>query len=464
MSDTDPGLHTGSDFGHYHLKRLLGRGEAGEVYEAVDTVTKQTVALKLLSPSLSHDPGFRRRLEQYADAGVLVREPHMMPVNDHGEIDGRLYLEMPLIHGTDLAALLQRDGPLPPARAVDIVSQVAAALDAAHAAGLIHRDVKARNILLADDDFVYLTDFGIGGAASDAETGPGVDVNALASVLHECLTGSPAGQPGSEVPEPFGAVIAKGMAEDADERYGSAGELAGVAHQALDDSPADRPHPVTPMFSATRDGWPDQSAAAPEAHNPGRGGKRLRWVAAALAGVLAVGAIWLIFRPHPQQQKAETAPAATPAADTSAPSLSPAETQGRLLKLLPAGYPPGACKPAAALAGAVAEMSCGPNTDPNGPPAASYTLFIEPGALQVSFDTTMQTLNVVTCPGRIQSPGPWHRAAAPDRPNGTLLCGVRQNNPMLVWTDDANLLVAAIRGDRNGVTLDQLYSWWSSHS
>ncbi|MEO8816565.1 MAG: serine/threonine-protein kinase PknD [Mycobacterium sp.] len=278
MNNGQPGLRVGSRFGPYQLLRLLGRGGMGEVYEAEDLRKRRTVALKLISPQLSDDPVVRARILREADTAGRLTEPHVVPIHDYGEIDGQFFLEMRLIEGNSLRALLTRYGPLTPARAVAIVRQVASALDAAHGAGIIHRDVKPENILITDDDFAYLMDFGIARAATDpglTQIGTAVgtynymaperftggdvtyraDIYSLACVLGECLTGSPpyrtdsiermiaahlteqpprpsALRPGS-VPAAFEHVIARGMAERPEDRYRSAGELAVAAHEAL---------------------------------------------------------------------------------------------------------------------------------------------------------------------------------------------------------------------------------------
>jgi len=157
----------GSMFGPYHLKRLLGRGGMGEFYEAEHTVKEWPCALKLMSETFSRDPVFRERMKREARITGRLQEPHVVPIHDYGEIDGQLYLEMRLIEGTDLDTLLKRYGPLTPPRAVAIITQIASALDAAHAAGVMHRDVKPQNILITRDDFAYLVDFGIASATTD---------------------------------------------------------------------------------------------------------------------------------------------------------------------------------------------------------------------------------------------------------------------------------------------------------
>src|SRR6202012_1717894 len=170
MIGSQPGARVGSWFGPYRLMRLLGRGGMGEVYEAEDTRKGRVVELKLISPDFSDDPMFRARMQREADAAGRLTEPHVVPIHDYGEINGQLYLDMRLIDGDNLATMLRRTGPMSPPRAVAIVRQVAAALDAAHSAGVTHRDVKPENILVTNDDFAYLVDFGIARAA----TAPGL--------------------------------------------------------------------------------------------------------------------------------------------------------------------------------------------------------------------------------------------------------------------------------------------------
>ncbi len=286
MSD-EQASRVGSDFGPYRLKRLLGRGGMGEVYEAEHTVKEWTVAVKLLSETFSKDPVFRERMKREARTAGRLQEPHVVPIHDYGEIDGQMFLEMRLIEGTDLDGVLKRFGPLAPPRAVALITQIAAALDAAHAAGVMHRDVKPQNILITRDDFAYLVDFGIASATTDeklTQLGTAVgtwkymaperfsndevtyraDIYALACVLYECLTGSPpyradsasvlvtahmmdpipqpsAQRPG--IPKAFDAVITRGMAKKPGDRYASAGDLALAAHEALSDP--DQDHAAT---------------------------------------------------------------------------------------------------------------------------------------------------------------------------------------------------------------------------
>ena len=169
MSHSQWDSRAGSRFGPYRLLRLLGRGGMGEVYEAEDTRKRRVVALKLISGQFSGDPTFRARMQREADAAGRLTEPHVVPIHDYGEIDGQLYLDMRLIEGTDLSTMLRRTGPMSPARAVSIVRKIAATRDAAPSAGVTHRDVKPENVLVTDDEFAYLVDFGIARAAADRD-------------------------------------------------------------------------------------------------------------------------------------------------------------------------------------------------------------------------------------------------------------------------------------------------------
>ncbi|MGV9821643.1 serine/threonine-protein kinase PknD [Nocardia xishanensis] len=269
-------------FGRYRLLSVLGQGGMGQVWRAHDSLTNRVVALKLLPERFADDEQLRERFRRECRAVAQLTEPHVIPIHDFGDIDGRLYLNMRLIEGTDLRKVIAREGALSPQRAVAIVAQVAGALQAAHDAGLVHRDVKPTNILLGADEFASLIDFGIAHAADDRTlTATGetigtaaymapeeigaevkadarVDVYALTCVLYECLTGRPpfastlgmqgviahhlhtppprpsATTPG--VPPAFDAVIAKGMAKNPDDRYQTVRELAAAARAAVGDS------------------------------------------------------------------------------------------------------------------------------------------------------------------------------------------------------------------------------------
>ncbi|MGW0613180.1 serine/threonine-protein kinase [Streptomyces sp. NPDC002788] len=157
----------GQQIAGYRIEQEIGRGGMAVVYRARDLRLERTVALKLLAPELARNDTFRRRFTHESRAAAAIDHPHIVPVFEAGETDGVLYIAMRYVAGSDLRHLLDREGPLPPATAVRVAVQVASALDAAHEHGLVHRDVKPGNILVArgtDSDHpehVYLTDFGL---------------------------------------------------------------------------------------------------------------------------------------------------------------------------------------------------------------------------------------------------------------------------------------------------------------
>ena len=277
----------------------------GKVYRAHDSVIGRDVAVKVLPSELSAEPGYRERFRREAHTAARLSEPHIVPIFDTGEVDGQLYLVMPIIDGIDLQGLLARDGAMSPQRAVHVVTQLAAALQAAHAVGLVHRDIKPSNALVTADDFVYLIDFGIAhDAASTKLTSTGMvvgtwaymaperfttgladvraDVYALACVLFECLTGVQpfpgnsmeqqiGGHLTQEPPKPsavnaavpvgFDEVIATGLAKGPDQRYQSTRELATAAREALTTAMPQHPNTAPTLLAAPKGG---QDAVSPE--------------------------------------------------------------------------------------------------------------------------------------------------------------------------------------------------------
>ena len=275
------GHGVGSELGSYRIEALLGRGGMGIVYRATDLRLGRRVALKLLPADLAVEERFRRRFLSESRLAASIDHAGIVPIYEAGEIDGQLYIAMRYVEGTDLAALLRREGPLDPARAVALVAQLGAALDAAHAHGLLHRDVKPSNALIADEgsgEHVYLADFGLtkdmvspsDPTASDhlagtvgylaperISGGPAdgrADLYALGCVLFECLTGEvpfprdsdvaaiyahledepphvTARRPG--LPSALDDVVDRALAKDPDERWGSGAQLAGAASATL---------------------------------------------------------------------------------------------------------------------------------------------------------------------------------------------------------------------------------------
>ncbi|WP_298446703.1 serine/threonine-protein kinase [Gordonia sp. (in: high G+C Gram-positive bacteria)] len=182
----------GQTFGPYRLESLLGKGGMGEVYRAHDTVRDRTVALKLLPPHLAEDPVFQERFRRECQTLARLDEPHVIPIHDFGEIDGQLFLDMRLVNGNDLRAIMRERGVLEPAEAVALIEQVAAALDAAHDAGLVHRDVKPENVLVTHADFAYLVDFGVAHAETDTHlTRTGTAIGSVAYMAPEQFDDKP---------------------------------------------------------------------------------------------------------------------------------------------------------------------------------------------------------------------------------------------------------------------------------
>lgn len=351
----------GAMFGKYQLKRLLGQGGMGEVYEAHDTSKDRTVALKILPEELSRNAEFRTRFQRESRAAAMLEEPHVIPIHDWGEIDGKLFIDMRLVRGQDLHELLKR-GPLEPERSVGIIRQIAAALDAAHAQGLIHRDIKPKNILITVvEDFAYLIDFGIAenrgdtrltvaGTAigsfdymaperfEDRPTTPAVDVYSLAAVLYEALTGQPPFKAGSmeqviaahmssppprpslvnpRVPAAFDDVIARGMAKEPDDRYGSPGALGRAAQRALGAAPSSGPS--TGPTAAT------QAAPVNPAASSASSGQARPWLVPAViiaAAALLLGVIGVVIGLLARQNSAPPT-SASPSAGYTVPTPTP---------------------------------------------------------------------------------------------------------------------------------------------
>jgi serine/threonine protein kinase, bacterial len=345
----------------------------GEVYRAYDTVKERMVAVKRLRTELAADPAFQERFRRESRVAARLQEPHVIPVHDWGDIDGVLYIDMRLVEGADLKTVLANNGPLDPAHAASIVTQVAAALDAAHADGLVHRDVKPENVLLAHGGFVYLVDFGIAhlggesgltstGAAigscaymaperlSRGPVGPQSDVYSLACVFYECLTGQrpfPSGElsqlisahllsapPRASDARPglspaLDDVIARGMAKDPRARFSSAGELAAAANIAAASAPApsapSRPQPPqTREFTAH---WPKPARPAIKPQKRGISPVQVVLASSAVATLIIAlaGALWLVFGSH-RDTTTDWSKAMPPRASSTPTSSAPATT------------------------------------------------------------------------------------------------------------------------------------------
>ncbi|HEV2812658.1 MAG TPA: protein kinase, partial [Solirubrobacteraceae bacterium] len=257
-------------------------GGMGVVYRATELALDRVVALKTISPALASDPSFRERFVRESKAAAGIDHPNVLPIFSAGEEGEVPYIAMRFVDGEDLRSLLRAGGPLPPERAASIVAQVAGALDAAHARGLVHRDVKPANVLLDRGDHAYLTDFGLtkrlGTSATrsagwvgtlgyvapeqirDERIDGRADVYALGCVLHHLLKGTPPFErssdeatlwahlhaPPPEVAGPFGPIVARALAKDPADRYATAGDLGRDALAAVGRAPLDEPTRVTP--------------------------------------------------------------------------------------------------------------------------------------------------------------------------------------------------------------------------
>lgn len=356
----------GARFGPYELRSRIGAGRLGEVYRAYDTRHERMVALKLLRSRTASDPGFQQCFRQESRIVARLQEPHVIPVHDFGDIDGVLFIDMRLVEGGSLKDLLAAQGALAAGQASAITAQVAAALDAAHAAGLVHGNLKPDNVLLTADHHAYLSDFGTASVSGSCDytapellTGdrasPQTDVYSLACMLYECLTGQPPFEcdgreelMGAHVswppPRPsimrrgidktFDGIIAQGMAKQPAARFASAGDLAraaqGMAPATPQPAPPTRTRPFPAMYPNPDDTGQSPYPPPPPAEPAGRpvfgrapvvvGGAAalLLVVAAVIAAVLAVGSHG---NGSPPQTAAAPPPAPTTTA-TKAPSLS----------------------------------------------------------------------------------------------------------------------------------------------
>ncbi|HET9898077.1 MAG TPA: serine/threonine-protein kinase [Streptosporangiaceae bacterium] len=306
MTQDNPGVPgsfgPGARIAGYRLEEQIGQGGMAVVFRAHDERLDRTVALKILAPALAADEAFRQRFIRESRAAAAVDDPHIIPVFEAGESSGVLFIAMRYVRGGDVRSMLGQLGPLPPGRVAEVISQVAGALDAAHARGLVHRDVKPANMLLdarpggGRPDHVYLSDFGLSKASLQATglTGTGMflgtldyiapeqiegrpvdgraDQYALACAAYELITGSPPFVRNdamavmyaqlTEPPPPVTSrrpdlsaavdrVFAQAMAKPAEQRYATCTEFALALRDAFgirpyDSGPGSAPsHPMT---------------------------------------------------------------------------------------------------------------------------------------------------------------------------------------------------------------------------
>jgi serine/threonine protein kinase/streptogramin lyase len=316
----------GSTLAGYRLDALIARGGMGVVYRATQLALDRPVALKVIARQYAGDEGFRERFLRESRLAAKLDHPAVVPVYDAREEDGELIVAMRLVEGGDLKKRIEAEGPLPPAEAIDLLAQIAAALDAAHAAGVVHRDVKPHNILL-EGERAYLTDFGLAKALGDSgvlsgasivgtveymspeqwrgeQVGPAADVYSLGCVFYECVTGvvpyaRHEGDAEPQMPQGLDDVIERAVSKEPAARYATAGELIDAARerQGADPAPtlvlsdaADRPTgrasnyvPIWPS-NLRHVGWRWRERLAP---------RTKQWLGAAVA--VLVGAVSLGF-------------------------------------------------------------------------------------------------------------------------------------------------------------------------
>ena len=315
----------------YRIESVVGRGGMSVVYLAEHQRLHRKAALKLLAPELAENESFRERFLRESEIVAQLDHPNVIPIFDAGEADGVLYIAMRYVDGTDLRERLKRDGTLEPGLALAILSQVAGALDVAHGRGLVHRDVKPANVLLAEGDHVYLADFGLSKQASSISgltaTGQFVgtvdyvapeqiqgeavdgraDQYALGCVLYECLAGETpfprsssiavlwahvedeppslaAARP--ELPESLDHVVTRMLAKEPADRYGSCRELVEAAREAI--APAGAAVHEQPSIAAP----PPDQAAPGKRRRPSK--RRALIAVAALVVAAAVAAVLVV--------------------------------------------------------------------------------------------------------------------------------------------------------------------------
>ena len=519
---------SGEHFGPYRVLEVLGHGGMGRVLRAHDAEHERDVALKVLHPQWAQDESYRGRFRREAQIAARLNEPHVIPIHRYGEIDGQLFLDMRLVEGEDLDSLLRRGGPMDPARAVDLVGQVARALDAAHAGGLVHRDVKPSNVLLvrradgadlvssaAGEDFAYLADFGIARVA-DEGTGPALtasgtavgsteymaperfgahppdarsDVYSLACVLFELLTGRrpfPVGEPLAamyahlhEEPVPpsrlvptlpvaLDDVVLRGLAKDPAQRWQTAGQLAAAARAALVASGV-----ALPLADRV------PTTVGPAGGDGGRAPTRQGSIASTAPGPA----------PAPQRSLAARAPWLIASAALAAVVLlavvlvvlngrvdeareGRTEAAERLVRFaLPADLDRDACRIEPPGEGELYLLRCPAAGQPDGFPAVTWTVHAGDGAeaavAAAVRDRELPELDAVFSCGGLDSSEGWVQLSnVDDEEVGRLACSVdADGDPQLRWYwADIGVLGFAELRGGGAEALSELQSWWTANA
>ncbi|WP_029720006.1 serine/threonine-protein kinase, partial [Saccharopolyspora rectivirgula] len=303
---------TGRRLGHYKIEGVLGRGGMSVMYRATDVRLGRKVALKVMGEHITNDAEFRERFVDEARNTSAIDHANIVPLYDFGEVDGMLYIAMRLVEGSDLASLI-KDGPISPKRTLELLAQVAEALDMLHQRGLVHLDLKPANVLVTTKEsageHVYLADFGLTRrGATGHRTSSGdflgsptyaapehlrgepvdgrTDLYALACMLFSCLTGRPPFQGDVQevihghlnleppavtslvvLPPAIDEVLRRGMAKNPEQRFATCKELIDAARSALGPALGDAPpvaqRPGAPMATPPA-GYPQQAAPRPQ--------------------------------------------------------------------------------------------------------------------------------------------------------------------------------------------------------
>ena len=366
-----PPARIGTEVAGYRIEALVGRGGTSTVYRAESQRLGIPVALKILNPDVAEDEAFRERFVRESRLAAGINHPNIITIYDAGVWEDALYIAMRYVGGGDLKRIV-REGALSPARTLSILAQVASALDAAHAAGLVHRDVKPANVMVdagasaASPEIAYVTDFGLikrahsGGRATPTGEFVGTidyvapeqiegkpvderaDVYSLGCVVYECLTGQPPFHRDADaavlwahiqepppavtavradVPAAVDDVVARALAKDPDERYATCGELVGALRRELEPE-------ATPRSTLT---VPIRRSPAARAR---AGASRAKLAAAALAG-LALGGAGAAVAGFLDGDGGDRAAVTVTQATTVRETVSGPEPPPRLLALIP---------------------------------------------------------------------------------------------------------------------------------
>lgn len=434
-----PAEPTPTHLAGYRIERVLATGGMGAVYLVQSPTLPRREALKVLSAELADDPQMRTRFTQEADITASLDHPNIVRVHSRGDTDGQLWIAMEFVEGTDAETAL-RTGAMPPQRALHIITEIARALDYAHRKRVVHQDIKPSNFLLGDrpgePERVVLSDFGVALTleSTDLSTGPmtatltyaapeviagktidgRADVYSLGCTAFRLLTGRYPFPGHEDASATIKAHLNQPPPRISDYLSWAGPQLDGVIAKALAKDPAQR--------------YATAGELADAAHH-------------ALAATKSAPTPPAPARAAGHDGGSGSSDTATPAVDFTGhlPYTKPVRSKRGILA-------------AAAIAAAVL--------------AIAWVLRMALPAHESTHSAMpSKPSSTVVCPGNIQSPGPWHRVANPTAAVGTVFCGLTGGRPLVAWTTDDKLLMAAIEAQGpDRPTLDQLYAWWASHS